>query len=475
MCGCSAKTRSPEKPGLAASPHKTRPYYLKINGWLRVVPAARFDGCGEDAIENGFPALKKSVILRGTKLFQNTARFGAVSNKNTEEINMAERKLAYIATISRVDKIPDKDRIIYASFNGLGWQVIADISNKAGDKVVYVEVDSILPEKPEYEFLRKRCFSEKWGGFVIKGMRMAGLVSYGLVLPVPAGYEDKSDGFDMTDVLGIKKREDEGIPALPETVFDRCINWVCRKLGIKRVAKKFGVAGGWLSFACKTDETRIENLPYLFEDEFKGTPVYTTVKCDGQSATFAVYKKHFFLTSRNAVLYRKPVRQAVRELTPKRAHLMKGDNFRNIAARYDIPNKLNRLPSAKQRGIVIQGELCGPGIQKNPMGLKDIELYVFNVYFPKTADSKEEFASWEKIDTLCGQLGLKTVPFIERRKFDWPDKAALKEYAKGRYPNGKAREGVVIRYDSGKDPMPEALTGMSNMWSLKCINDDYIL
>jgi hypothetical protein len=73
-------------------------------------------------------------------------------------------------------------------------------------------------------------------------------------------------------------------------------------------------------------------------------------------------------------------------------------------------------------------------------------------------------------------MDFKTVPFIERRKFDWPDKAALKEYAKGKYPNGKDREGVVIRYDTMENGfMPKPLHGMSNMWSFKCVNDDYVL
>jgi hypothetical protein len=397
-----------------------------------------------------------------------------------------DRKLAYIATISRVDKIPGKDRIVYASFENLGWQVIVDASNKAGDKVVYVEIDSILPVKPEYEFLRKRCFSEKWDGFVIKGMKMAGLISYGLVISAPSGYENKPDGFDMTDVLNIKKKEDDApdASAISNSIFEKFINWFCRKLGIKRKTKSIGIAGGWLSFARKTDETRIENLPYLFDDEFKGTPVYTTVKCDGQSATFAVFKKYFFISSRNVNLYRKPANQAIRELNSKRKNSRRMDNFRKIAARHNLPKKLLCERNKLGRDIVIQGELCGPGIQKNPMGLSTLELFVFNVYYPDTSISSPdengiqhgaEFCSWDTILETCKSLGLQTVPFIERRKFDWSDTAALKEDAKGKYPGGKDREGVVIRYDSGKEPMPEALIGMSNMWSFKCVNDDYLL
>jgi hypothetical protein len=302
-------------------------------------------------------------------------------------------------------------------------------------------------------------------------MKMAGLVSYGLVIPVPAGYEDKSDGFDMTDVLEIRKKEDDTsytADAL-KSPFDRLVGWLCWKFGIKRKIKKAGVAEGWLSFAHKTDETRIENLSYLFSDKFKGTPVYTTVKCDGQSATFAIYKKYFFIASRNRIIYRKPICRAIRDLNPKKENL-RMDNFQRIASRYSIPKNIEFLKNA-----VIQGELCGPGIQKNPMSLPDIDLFVFNIYYPINKAGKDKFLSWKNLSLLCQVMGLKTVPFIEQRKFDWKDKASMKEYAKGKYSNGKDREGVVIRYDSGDEPMPEALRGMSNMWSFKCINDDYIL
>jgi len=407
---------------------------------------------------------------------------------------MADRKLAYIATISNIEPIPGKDRIVYASLKDLGWQVIIDTSYKVGDKVIYVEIDSILPVKPEYEFLRKRCFSEKWNGFVIKGMKMAGLVSYGLVLPLPREIKMATkkdvvlstaildDGFDMTEVLGIRKKEDD-VPEISnesKSKIERLIGWVCWKLGIKRKKKSVGVMDGWLSFAHKTDETRIENLSYLFNEEFKGTPVYTTVKMDGQSATFAVFKDWFFIASRNVVLYRQKIKKAVKELNPR---MLKPnmDNFSKIACKYSLPLVMSN-PAIRPtwENFVIQGEICGPGIQKNPMGLSDVDLFVFNVYLPPGNKNEKQvgFISWNYVENTCDRLGLKTVPFIERRYFDWPDKAALKEYAQGKYPNGNDREGVVIRYDTGANSwntLPDPLRGMSNMWSFKVINDDYIL
>jgi hypothetical protein len=47
---------------------------------------------------------------------------------------------------------------------------------KAGDLCVYVEIDSVMPEKPEYEFLRSKDFR-------IKTMKMAGVISQGICFP----------------------------------------------------------------------------------------------------------------------------------------------------------------------------------------------------------------------------------------------------------------------------------------------------
>jgi RNA ligase (TIGR02306 family) len=385
------------------------------------------------------------------------------------EDNMAERKLAYIATISKIEKIEGKDRIVYASIADSLWQVIVDKSFKVGDRVVYVEIDSILPVKPEYEFLRKRCYSEKLGGFLIKGMRMAGLTSFGLILPLQEEYKDKKDGFDMTDILGIRKKEDDISEEKPKKFWlFNMINYILYKLHIKK-SKSSENKVQWPSFIPKTDEVRVENIPYIFSPDIKGEPVYVTEKIDGQSATYAVFDKVFYVTSRNVVLYRQDINKAIKQLNPTRT-IIKANNYLKIAAQYNIPAILNQYSS-----MVIQGELAGPGIQKNPLQLDKVDLYIFNIYLPIAG----LYYSWNGIHHFCNTNGLKTVPLIERKNFDWPDIKALKEYAKGTYPSGKTREGIVVRHDNNKEAeltlMSSPLPKMHNMWSFKCINDDYIL
>jgi hypothetical protein len=404
---------------------------------------------------------------------------------------MARNKIAYVATISKLDPIEGKERILYASLENLGWQCIVDTSNKVGDKVVYCEIDSILPPTPEFEFLRKRCWSEKYQGHIIQGMKMSGLISYGLVLPisildgkwVPEKLKDSvfEDGFDVTELLQIRKKEDDenvltGVKMIDvESKFRKWFNKWLRKLGIKTRKTQY-IVDGWLPFAHKTDETRIENIPYLFNDQYQGTPVYVTEKEDGTSGTFAVYKDLFYVASRNRVLYCKPIKKAIAELKPGK---MYGDKCVDAACKYSFPKRMAKL---NFKDVVVQGEIVGPGIQKNPMGLSEVHIMLFNVFIPgKQLNSTTpigSFLGWDAIVDVARNLGLPTVKLLDRTIWQWKDKASLKEYAKGNYDNGKPREGVVIRYDikdSNLQALPSGERGMSNCWSLKCINDDYIL
>lgn len=81
------------------------------------------------------------------------------------------RQLATIQKISNIEPIEGKDRIELATV--LGWKVIVMKDQfSVGDLCIYCEVDSILPEKPEFEFLRSRCYSKKWKGFRIRCMKL---------------------------------------------------------------------------------------------------------------------------------------------------------------------------------------------------------------------------------------------------------------------------------------------------------------
>ena len=72
-----------------------------------------------------------------------------------------ERSLAYIEKINAITPIDGADNVVLAGIRG--WQSMINKSNNygIGDTIVYVEYDSVMPEKPEFEFLRKYEFKVK--------------------------------------------------------------------------------------------------------------------------------------------------------------------------------------------------------------------------------------------------------------------------------------------------------------------------
>ena len=87
------------------------------------------------------------------------------------------RKLATIRTIGDIKPIEGADRIEVAKVDG--WEVVISKKDnfKVGDLIVYIEIDSQMPKKPEYEFLASRKY-------VVKTIVMRGQISQGLVLPL---------------------------------------------------------------------------------------------------------------------------------------------------------------------------------------------------------------------------------------------------------------------------------------------------
>ena len=71
-----------------------------------------------------------------------------------------ERKLASIQIIKNIQQIENAENIERVDI--LGWHLVAKKGEfKIGDKCIYCEVDSILPERPEFEFLRNKNFRIK--------------------------------------------------------------------------------------------------------------------------------------------------------------------------------------------------------------------------------------------------------------------------------------------------------------------------
>jgi RNA ligase (TIGR02306 family) len=320
-----------------------------------------------------------------------------------------ERKLASIRRISNIQEIPGADMIELAIVDG--WKVVVakEVGHKIGDMVVYCEIDSFLPIREEFEFLRKSSY-KKMGdqeGFRLKSIRLRGTLSQGLILPLKGLQLPNKDllreGMDVTSELGIIKYE----PPIPAELAGK-------------------VKGLFPSFIRKTDEERIQNLADEYE-EMKRHTYYVTEKLDGSSATFYFNNGEFGVCSRNLELLE-----------------TEGNTFWKVARELDLENKLREYGV----NVSIQGELIGEGIQGNPYKMKGQTVRFFNLF----DIDLQEYHSLPVFQKTIEVLGLETVPILNVR-FNLPESIdELLNYADSKSVLNPDfdREGVVIRSSDRK-------------------------
>jgi RNA ligase (TIGR02306 family) len=172
------------------------------------------------------------------------------------------------------------------------------------------------------------------------------------------------------------------------------------------------------------------------------------VKLDGTSATYVLHEGDYQVCSRN--------------MSFKLIDDNKDNIYLKISEKYNIKKMLEKVDG----NLAIQGEIVGPGIQKNRLGLKDVDFYVFNVY----DINKRQYVDFEMLKMFRDATGMKLVPIIEVFEFNHTIDELL-EMARGFYQDTKNhREGMVIR------PVDyfysETLKGRT---SFKVINNEFLL
>jgi len=379
---------------------------------------------------------------------------------------MSDKPLAYVSLVKSLAPIEGKDRIELAKFENHAWQVIVQKGQFVpGDKAVYIETGAILPVREEFKFLESRCFSTKYDGYKIKTMQMGGVYSEGIAFTLDALSipHSRSVDYNLTKELAIRAVEDEILPvtATEKTWWQKILS---NFFGIEFGSWGF-VKGDFPGYLARTDETQAASIPELFEN-MAGTNVYVSIKLDGQSLTFAVHDGIFTICTRNQTVYRNKIKKAIKELAPTTASGYKSPSPQAyVASQLDAPKKL-----AKLRGIAVQGELCGPKIQKNKLGFDDYRLFVFNVF----DIAKRRYYSLTETEKFCSENGFSMVPVVEKRKFDFGGMGELQEYAnKFDYENGNPAEGIVIRGLDDSPYTPEPLQKMHGMMSFKVINQRF--
>lgn len=325
------------------------------------------------------------------------------------------RKLASIQRILALEPIEGADAIEKATV--LGWQLVVKKGEfQVGDLCVYCEIDSLFPDKPEFEFLRPR-------GMRIKTIRLRGQISQGICFPLeilPTGTPIEEDT-DVTEILEITKWE----PVIPANLSGT-------------------VKGSFPSFIPKTDETRVQVLQPLL-DNLAGTVCYVTEKLDGSSATFYLKDGEFGACSRNLELKEEP-----------------GNAFWIVARQLDLENKLR----STGRNLALQGELLGPGVNGNKLKIKEVTVRFFNAF----DIDQFKYLSFGELKQLLTDLELPMVPVLEEDFVLVADIPQLVQKATIRStvtPEIWA-EGIVIR------PLEEQIVKNERV-SFKAINPEFLI
>ena len=342
------------------------------------------------------------------------------------------RKLASIQRVWKIESIEGADRIELAHV--LGWQCVVNKGQfQPMDIAVYFEIDSFLPIRDVFEFMRSSSYKKTdimGEGFRLRTMRFRGQISQGLLLPVsqfPEIPKNADVGDDVTELLGVRKWE------------------------IEERATTGGTVIGTLPYDIPhTDETRVQEEPELIQ-AFAGLEYYISTKMDGSSHSIGIDENGFHVTGHNYE-YKDDGSSSFYKLVKAREYQAKMEDYMKVL---------------DMKTLTIQGELCAPGIQQNRLRLAKPEWYVF------TIRENGKRVGLKRMLQICEALDITPVP-IEEVGTDLPSKyptvEALLSRADGEYPNGGKKEGIVIRPTE-----PVFCPLISASLSMKVVSNKYLL
>lgn len=372
---------------------------------------------------------------------------------------MSERKLAHIEMITALSPIEGADRIEVATV--LGWQCVVKKGEfKVGQRIVYVEVDSIMPEKPEYEFLRDRKFR-------IKTIKLKGQISQGLVIVLPKTWDTRPIGMDVTVDLGIEKyltpseRSEEGEQAKKiANERNKLKKFMMRYSWFRRIFLSKKQKNDFPFWVSKTDEERIQNMPKVLE-QYADSYVYVTEKIDYQSSTFTCK-----LVSKYSGILGKIFPKKFKFVVCSRNTVNNNKNslYWQIANKYKLEKILRENPS-----LTIQGEQGSPAVQGNKYGIKEPAMWVFNII---DHENNYHYNRFEMV-AFCEKYDLPLVPLVYIKGKPYCKLSELGatvqelvEFSKGKSVLANIpREGIVVRcIEDGK-----------KVFSFKVINPNFLL
>ena len=388
-----------------------------------------------------------------------------------------QRELVYVTKIDKVEPIPGRDRVESAVVGG--WTVMVRKDQfHAGDLGIYFEIDSKVPAKEPFEFLKSKNYKIKTQKYAIKdenGNKIGQYWSQGLLMSFDDFDWEKdkyAEGTFLTKELEViyadtedNKRKGKSPdkyakmtqrhPNLFKKPFVRKImKYECGRRVMFLLFGKKKDGKGWPEWVVKTDEERIQNLVHMIPEYSKETWI-ATEKIDGTSTTFTLKgrgrKADYRVCSRNV------------NMTQRNDGSWYETNvYTEMAEKYDMRKVLEDMMNLNSNidFVTIQAETYGAGIQRRDYTMIYHDMAVFNVIFGYKDGSTERLNPAEG-KSLMDTYNIPYVPVLGEVTLPDTCEGILALAGGNSRIDGGMREGLVFR----------SLDGMK---SFKAVDNEFL-
>jgi RNA ligase (TIGR02306 family) len=370
-----------------------------------------------------------------------------------------KNSVCYVATIEKISNIPGADNVVLAELGG--WSCIVKKDEYVvGSNVIIATTDAVIPVEISDPinvtgYLRK--------GQRVRTIKLKGVYSECLIIPINflqeklgiKGLDDIEVGKDMSKILNIHKFE--------ETIDNTSNTSNTSKKTNYKTNKNFKV---YYKFP------NLKNVKGMFSEN---DDVEITRKIHGTNARYGIIRKEnsslIFKIKKLLKLtsimdeYTFVIGSHNVEKTNNNKNYYNSNVWKDVSNLYNIEEKLwdmfknnKYIQDNIKSGIIIYGEIYGPGIQKNyDYKLNKLKFSVFDV----TLDGKYLPVDYSK--TIADRLELDYVDILYKGKWsqETQDKFVFDNFIEGtKIPH----EGIVIK-----------LTNGAREQVAKVINPDYLI
>lgn len=301
-----------------------------------------------------------------------------------------------VVRLGKVGKHPNADTLSITSVQGNYPVIFKTGEFNQGDLAVHIPPDALVPvDRPEFSWLADKS---KNGLFRVKYAKLRGVPSFGFLVPVPGtpnSDEALSAGQDVRHLLGVTKYE-------PEPAYD--------------------LQGSGEMFTCPLgDMVPLYDIEGLrkYERLFKpDETVYVTEKIHGTNGKWVYSDGELYCGSRTK--------------------FRKDSIWNKIAEKHGLRDILSKHP-----GLVLYGEVYGPGIQDLTYGVTEPTVAFFDVYDTRNG---RWMPSGQFFDFLY-EHNLPGVPILKVGGFNLAECYELAEGQTTLLPPGEGhvREGIVVK------------------------------